>query len=79
MKLGEGKYFLDKTRRPKSAAIPRVDMLKRRRVEEEDPAPVRKKRRLRSYYDLSLLSDELILKVLTYLPISDLAICQRCV
>jgi hypothetical protein len=52
-------------------------MPKRRRSEEEDAAPARKKPRLRLDHDISLLSDELILKVLTYLPISDLAICQR--
>ena len=54
-----------------------LKMLKRRRNEEDDPAPAQKKPRLRFDYDLSLLSDELILKVLTYLPISDLATCQR--
>lgn len=53
------------------------NMPKRRRVDEEHSAPAHKKRRLRFDYDLTLLSDELVLKVLTYLPISDLAICQR--
>ena len=52
-------------------------MPKRRRLEEESPARPVKKPRLRFDYDISLLSDELILKVLTYLPISDLATCQR--
>jgi hypothetical protein len=53
-------------------------MLKRRRVEDDHPGHVQKRCRLQYGYDFSLLSDELILKVLTYLPISDLAICQRC-
>jgi hypothetical protein len=52
-------------------------MPKRRRIDEEWSAPAQKKRRLQFEHDLSLLSDELILKVMTYLPISDLAICQR--
>lgn len=56
-----------------------LKMPKRRRIEEEHPYPAQKKPRLHLDYDLSVLSDELILKVLTYLPISDLATCQRCV
>ncbi|ERF77158.1 hypothetical protein EPUS_08462 [Endocarpon pusillum Z07020] len=52
-------------------------MPKRRRLEEERPAQPAKKPRLRFDYDISLLSDEVILKILTYLPISDLATCQR--
>lgn len=48
-------------------------------MDEEDSAPAQKKRRLHVSHDFSLLSDELILKVLAYLSISDLAICQRCV
>lgn len=63
---------------PKSAAVvARSSMSKRRRVEEDSPAPARKRQRLLFDYDLSTLSDELILKVLAYLPISDLALCQR--
>jgi hypothetical protein len=31
-----------------------------------------------SQLELSKLSDELVLKILTYLPIEDLAVAQRC-
>ena len=54
-------------------------MPKRRRLENDYPAPPRKKARLRFDYGFSLLSDELVLKVLSYLPVSELAVCQRCV
>jgi hypothetical protein len=56
-------------------------MTKRKRFEEEHHhhAHPQKKSRIHFDHDISLLSDELIVKVLTYLPISDLATCQRCV
>ena len=53
-------------------------MSKRVRVEDDlDDAPSPKRVRSSSTDRLSNLSDELILRVLGYLPVSQLVVCQR--
>ena len=51
-----------------------------KRLREEDSlndAPAEKRARPSSVDRLSKLSDELILRVLSYLPVSNLVVCQR--
>ena len=53
-------------------------MSKRVRVEDaSDDAPVPKRFRPSSTDRFSNLSDELILRILGYLPVSQLVVCQR--
>jgi hypothetical protein len=54
-------------------------MTKRKRADDEEHQPPMKRARNEIFcqLDLSRLSDELVLKILTYLPIEDLAVAQR--
>lgn len=52
-------------------------MSKRQREITEDEGRLSKRSRTHPDDKLSALSDELVLKILAYLPISNLAICQR--
>ena len=56
-------------------------MTKRKRSDEEELQPPSKKLRsdFSTQLDLGQLSDELVLKILIHLPVSELAIVQRCV
>lgn len=51
-----------------------------KRSREEDVDAIRSVKRLRTNHPdrLSLLSDELLLRTLSHLPVPDLARCQRC-
>lgn len=54
-------------------------MTKRKRADDVEPQPTSKRLRNEIFHQLELsrLSDELVLKILTYLPIEDLAVAQR--
>jgi hypothetical protein len=54
-------------------------MMKRKRSDEDEQQPPSKKVRndIVCQLKLSKLSDELVLKILTYLPVEDLAVAQR--
>jgi len=56
-------------------------MTKRKRPGDDEQKCPSKRIRSESFpqLELSKLSDELVLKILTYLPIEDLAVAQRCV
>jgi hypothetical protein len=56
-------------------------MTKRKRPGDNEQQGPSKRIRSGSFskLELSKLSDELILKILTYLPVEDLAVAQRCV
>jgi len=56
-------------------------MAKRKRPGDDEQQCPSKRIRSESFsqLELSKLSDELVLKILTYLPIEDLAVAQRCV
>ena len=53
-------------------------MPKRLRDDEYDEDESRSAKRLRTTDRLSLLSDELLLRTLSFLSVSDLTLCQRC-
>lgn len=52
-------------------------MVKRARNDAEDESVTRKRARSEDSDKLSALSDELLLRTLSYLPIADLALCER--
>ena len=52
-------------------------MVKRYRHEDSDSQPVRKRLRPDVPDRLSYLSDEVLLRTLSFLPVSDLLLCQR--
>jgi hypothetical protein len=54
-------------------------MTKRKRPDNDGQQPPSKRIRCDAFcqLELSKLSDELVLKILTYLPIEDLAVAQR--
>jgi hypothetical protein len=56
-------------------------MTKRKRPGDNEQQGPSKRIRSGSFskLELSKLSDELVLKILTYLPVEDLAVAQRCV
>jgi hypothetical protein len=56
-------------------------MTKRKRPDEDSQhAPSKRFRSdIPCQLELSKLSDELVLKILTYLPVEDLTVAQRCV
>jgi hypothetical protein len=58
-----------------------ANMTKRKRPGDDEQQPPSKRIRSETFcqLELSKLSDELVLKTLTYLPIEDLAVVQRCV
>ena len=53
-------------------------MPKRAREEDTEGRPFSKQPRLENPDRLSLLSDELLLRTLSFLAVSDLVSCQRC-
>ena len=53
-------------------------MPKRSRADSEEVTSVPKRLRLKCPDRLSVLSDELLLRTLSFLPIPDLVLCERC-
>ncbi len=53
-----------------------LKLLKRSREADTD-GPVAKRFRVEGLDRLSILSDELLLRILSYLPMSDLLLCER--
>jgi hypothetical protein len=60
--------------------ITTATMTKRKRPGDDEQQGPSKRIRSESFSKLELgkLSDELVLKILTYLPVEDLAVAQRC-